>query len=51
MSSTRAALKAAKAALDAHKYNEAVEQAKKVLEFDSDNYHAYVDVHKSLSAR
>lgn len=40
MSSARAALKAAKAALDAHKYNDAVQHAHMVLKADSNNYHA-----------
>lgn len=42
MSSTKAALKAAKAALDANKYEDAVDQAKAVLKTDSKSYHAYV---------
>ena len=42
MSTTKAALKAAKAALDAREYNDAIDQAKKVLGSDSNNYHAYV---------
>ena len=42
MSSTKSALKSAKAALDAHKYDEAIGQAQKVLELDPENYHAYV---------
>ena len=40
MSSTKAALKAAKTALDAHKYEEAIEQADSVLKADPTNYHA-----------
>lgn len=40
MSSTKAALKAAKAALDAQKYDEAVVQAQLVLASDSQNYFA-----------
>jgi Tfp pilus assembly protein PilF len=42
MSSTKTALKAAKAALDAEKYDDAVEQVKKVLTIDPNHYHAYV---------
>ena len=42
MSGPKSALKAAKAALDAHKYNDAVEQANKVLAVDAKNYYAYV---------
>lgn len=41
MSGTKAALKAAKAALDANKYQDAIDQAKTVLKTDSNNYHAY----------
>lgn len=41
MSSTKAALKAAKAALDANKFQDAIDQAKTVLKTDSSNYHAY----------
>lgn len=48
MSSTRAALKAAKTALDGHRYNDAVEHANIVLNADSNNYHAYVDAHEYL---
>jgi len=40
MSGPKAALKAAKAALDAHHYQEAVTQAQKVLAADARNYHA-----------
>lgn len=40
MSGTKAALKAAKAALDAHQYQDAIDQAKKVLALDPRNYHA-----------
>lgn len=40
MSSTKAALKAAKSALDELKYEEAIQQAKKVLQIDDKNYHA-----------
>lgn len=58
MSSTKAGLKAAKAALDAQKFEEAAKEARKVLETDSNNYHASVRFHhedrnnwlKSLSA-
>ena len=42
MSTTKTALKAAKAALDAHKYEEAIEQAKSVIAADSSNYNANV---------
>ncbi|MCJ1335027.1 Superkiller protein 3 [Bachmanniomyces sp. S44760] len=42
MSSTKAALKTAKIALDGRKYDEAINQTKKVLEIDPRNYHAYV---------
>ena len=42
MSVTKTALKAAKAALDRQNYDEAIEQAKKVLAVDPNNYHAYV---------
>lgn len=41
MSGTKAALKAAKAALDANKYQSAIDQAKTVLKTDPNNYHAY----------
>ena len=41
MSSTKAALKAAKAALDANKYLDAIEHVKTVLETDPKNYYAY----------
>lgn len=44
MSTIKAALKAAKAAIDAHKYDEAVEHVHKVLSTDPGNYHAYVDM-------
>lgn len=36
------ALKAAKLALDKQKYDEAAEQAKRILVMDPNNYHAYV---------
>ncbi len=49
MSSTKALLKAAKASLDAQKYDEAVEHANKVLAVDSQSYHAYVRVVLSTS--
>ena len=42
MSATKVALKAAKAALDARKYEEAIEEAKAVISFDAANYNAYV---------
>ena len=42
MSTSKASLKAAKAALDAHNYNEAIKEASKVLEADSKSYHALV---------
>ena len=42
MSSIKAALKDAKAALDAHKYDVAIKQAKTVLAADSKNYNANV---------
>ncbi|MCJ1399353.1 Superkiller protein 3 [Xylographa trunciseda] len=42
MSNTKAALKAAKAALDGHKYEEAAKEAQKVLDVDPSNYHANV---------
>ena len=42
MSTTKTALKAAKAALDAHKYEEAIEQAKSVTATDPTNYNANV---------
>ena len=37
---TKGALKAAKAALDAHRYEEAEKQARSVLEADSKHYNA-----------
>lgn len=40
MSGAKAALKAAKSALEAQNYQEAVTQAQKVLATDSENYHA-----------
>ena len=40
MASTKAALKAAKAAIDAKDYNEAIAQAQVVLASDSNNYFA-----------
>lgn len=42
MSATKTALKAAKAALDAHKYEDAVEQARTVIAIDASNYNANV---------
>ena len=42
MPASKAALKSAKAALDAHKYEEAIEQAKSVLGTDPTNYNANV---------
>ena len=44
MSGTKAALKAARAALDAHRYLDAAEQANKVLATDAHSYQAYVEV-------
>lgn len=44
MSVIKVALRASKAALDRKDYDEAEEQAKKVLEIDADNYHAYVSL-------
>lgn len=44
MSATKIALRASKAALDRKDHDEAVEQAKKVLEVDADHYHAYVSL-------
>ena len=41
-SSNKASLKAAKAALDAHKYEDAAQEAGKVLASDPHHYHAYV---------
>jgi superkiller protein 3 len=41
-SSNKAALKAAKAALDSHKYEDAIREARKVLDSDPKHYHAYV---------
>lgn len=40
MSAIKTALKAAKGALDAHQYDEAVKHATEVLKEDSRNYHA-----------
>ncbi|KAF6241111.1 hypothetical protein HO173_000905 [Letharia columbiana] len=48
MSGTKAALKAAKAALDANKYQDAIDQAKTVLRTDSNNYHANVFLGRAL---
>ena len=50
MSTAKALLKAVKGALDGQKYREAVEGSRRVLETNPDNYHAYVDVHASMSA-
>ena len=41
MSAVKAALKAAKSALDGQNYDEAIEQANAVLKNDPKNYHAY----------
>ena len=38
--STKASLKAAKAAIDEQKYEDAIKEAKKVLEKDAKNYYA-----------
>lgn len=43
MSTVKSALKAAKSALDGHKYEEAIQQADIALKFDPKNYHAYGD--------
>ena len=40
MSATKTALKAAKAALDARRYDDAAKEAEKVLENDPKHYHA-----------
>lgn len=42
MSGIKAALRAAKTALDANKYQDAIDQAKTVLKTDPNNYHAYI---------
>lgn len=42
MSATKLALKAAKAAIDAHSYEAALEHIDKALLTDPNNYHAYV---------
>ncbi|MCJ1307786.1 Superkiller protein 3 [Agyrium rufum] len=42
MASSKAALKAAKAAIDSGKYDVAITEARKVLELDQQNYHANV---------
>ena len=42
MSSSKAALKAAKNALDAHKYEDATKEARKAIKVDPQNYHASV---------
>ena len=44
MSSTKTALKSAKAALDAEKYDVTVEQVKRILATDPNHYHAYVSI-------
>ena len=49
MSGTKAALKAAKAALDGNKYQDAVDQAKTVLKTDPKNYHAYILAQATLT--
>lgn len=48
MSGTKAALKAAKAALDVDKYQVAIDQAKTVLKTDPSNYHAYSSIFIAL---
>lgn len=48
MSGTKAALKAAKAALDANKYQDAIDQAQMVLKTDTKNYHANVFLGRAL---
>ena len=48
MSVTKAALKAAKAALDANKYQDAIDQARTVLRTDANNYHAYTLARSAL---
>ncbi|KAH7138066.1 hypothetical protein B0J11DRAFT_513484 [Dendryphion nanum] len=48
--STKAALKAAKAAIDAKKWDEARDQAKNVLEKDSQNYFAHLFLGRALDA-
>ena len=47
MSNVKAALKAAKSALDAQSYEEAAVQANTVLNSDPKNYFAYVVIKKS----
>lgn len=42
MSTSKAALKAAKGALDSHEYERAIENATKALKEDPQSYHAYV---------
>jgi superkiller protein 3 len=42
MSSSKPALKAISAAIQASKYDDAIEQAKKLLNTDTKNYQAYV---------
>ena len=50
MSGTKAALKAAKAALDGNKYQDAVDQAKTILKTDPKNYHAYALAQATLTS-
>ena len=50
MSGTKAALKAAKAALDGNKYQDAVDQAKTILKTDPKNYHAYTLAQATLTS-
>jgi superkiller protein 3 len=40
MANVKAALKAAKAAIDSNKFQEAAEQSRSILETDPDNYFA-----------
>ena len=51
MSSTKAGLKAAKAALDAHKYEDAAKEARRILDIDPKNYHASVRSFKKLQSK
>lgn len=48
MSGTKGLLKGAKAALDANKYEDAIDQATTVLKTDSKNYHAYIPINYLL---
>ncbi|GME51107.1 Antiviral protein [Neofusicoccum parvum] len=50
-SSTKAALKAAKAALDAQKWNDAIAQAEQVLESDPHNYFARLFLGRALDKK